>query len=600
MQLFKPEVNVDGVQWADIQTSISGSPIDSRRDWTNQHCKGFRMAQFTDVVNVDDKLGMFHLSRLDYNSDSENSGYVSLRLMTFNEDNQDLFSFYKKVNFNEEVNVTEPLNSTNPVTKQYADNLVQGLVNLQLQNLSNLNSLGFVSLNEVSNDGTSSFVNRKLVAGQGIVITNNDGALGDPTISISNITISDLVDFPNDSSLSLRGDGSWASTAVETQLPRDVHTDLFYGGSFNIYNSNNLTTDTGFGVFNQNTNAGVKLGLNVANSEAYVYSGSDLSLKFGTNNTTRIKINTDGNITCYNNNLSTSGVLSAQTGTIEGNSLSSYNSDSILCKSSFSNLSVSNDIGLNNHKITSGLSSMAFVNGTLEVNGGGIMAGREYSFGWLNSSGGTGVSSGSMNFYDIVCTSRIAASEFNATSSQKIKKIDSNFNIHELIDKFLKIDFKKYSYIDRVDGHGDHYGVIAEELAEIFPQFVNLEQVRHVPNCVDQDGRMFKIHLKLKEDTTCIFNHSIDLTQIDRHSKHIRLCIDNLFIKAKLNYLSDEEISVSFEKSQIKDINNSLVKNKNIFAYGTYEKCPSVEKNKLAEIGLAILQFILKKTSLHK
>ena len=52
---------------------------------------------------------------------------------------------------------------------------------------------------------------------------------------------------------------------------------------------------------------------------------------------------------------------------------------------------------------------------------------------------------------------------------------------------------------------------------------------------------------------------------------------------------------VSFENNDKMAVDNYFKNNKVIYAYGTYEKCPTVEKNKLFEIGLILLQETLKK-----
>jgi len=67
------------------------------------------------------------------------------------------------------------------------------ILSTQLQNIHNLNSLGFISLT-TTGIGTSNFVNRTLTSGFGIVITNYDGVSGNPIIGInkSSIPLNDL------------------------------------------------------------------------------------------------------------------------------------------------------------------------------------------------------------------------------------------------------------------------------------------------------------------------------------------------------------------------------------------------------------------------
>ena len=340
-------------------------------------------------------------------------------------------------------------------------------------------------------------------------------------------------------------------------------------------------------------NDGIIFGLNNSTSEGYVWAKNNISLKFGTNNIIRMQIYNDGTIDCFSNNLNTTGSIAASN--IFTNNFFSYTLPYIYFNSPVSNLTLYSDLKLNGNRITdsNGLHRMSFVGGTLEVSSG-IHTGRYYSYGWLNSSGGTGAASGT-NYYSIVCQDRIAASEFNAISSKKIKKIIPNLDIQDLKQKFLNINFCQYNYIDESDGKGNHYGVIAEDLSLIFPQFVDLEKERYIPNCIDEHGRMMKICFKGKEKDIYKFSHKLDLNKIDKEAKYIRLFINGLFYKALINNITTKKLYVSFENNDKMAVDNYFKNNKVIYAYGTYEKCPTVEKNKLFEIGLILLQETLKK-----
>ena len=67
-------------------------------------------------------------------------------------------------------------------------------------------------------------------------------------------------------------------------------------------------------------------------------------------------------------------------------------------------------------------------------------------------------------------------------------------------------------------------------------------------------------------------------------------------------YLSNysKKLYIYFENNDKITIDEYLKNNKVIYIYGTYEKCPTVEKNKLFEIGLILLQELLKKTNQEK
>lgn len=406
------------------------------------------------------------------------------------------------------------------------------------------------------------------------------------------LNISRLSGYPANSNLFLRGDGQWANAV--TQFPVTVTTSNSSLEVISTYNYNPSAYGTGIGFYNQNNN-GIIFGLNNSTSEGYVWSTNNISLKFGTNNTLRMQIYNDGAIDFFSNNLTTTGSIGAEN--FYGNNLASYSLPYIYINTPVSNLTLYTDLKLNGNRITdsNGLHRMSFVGGTLEVSSG-ITTGRYYSYGLLNSSGGTGAASGT-NYYSIVCQDRIAASEFNAVSSKKIKKIIPDLNIEDLKQKFLNINFCQYNYIDQSDGEGDHYGVIAEDLSLIFPQFVDKEKERHIPNCIDEKGKMGSIHFCSQKNDVYKFSHKLDINKIDQSSKFIRLFINNIFYKASIINITAKKLYIYFENNDKITINEYLKSNKVIYIYGTYEKCPTVEKNKLFEIGLILLQELLKKTN---
>jgi len=425
------------------------------------------------------------------------------------------------------------------------------------------------------------------------------------------VPISSLAGYPNNAGLFLRGDGNWATPTSSISLPLNLYTNSIYDG-IKLFSNNDNSYATDFSVINENKNIGVQFGLNSSVSEAYVWANDNTSLKFGTNNILRMQIYTNGTIDCFSNNLNTTGTIIGQniysnsaidapniyaSNSFIGNNWSSYTLPYIYINSPVNNLTLYSDLKLNGNRITdsNGLHKMSFVGGTLEVSSG-IITGRHYSYGWLNSSGGTGAASGT-NYYSIVCQDRIAASEFNAISSKKIKKIIPNLDIQDLKQKFLNINFCQYNYIDESDGKGNHYGVIAEDLSLIFPQFVDLEKERYIPNCIDEHGRMMKICFKGKEKDIYKFSHKLDLNKIDKEAKYIRLFINGSFYKAFIDNIITKKLYVYFENDDKMAVDNYFKNNKVIYAYGTYEKCPTVEKNKLFEIGLILLQQILKKVN---
>lgn len=185
---------------------------------------------------------------------------------------------------------------------------------------------------------TETFVNSKVFD----INSNTSGQLN----------INRLNGYPASSSFYLRGDGTWSTPTTSIVLPYNIYTSALNNTDFRIYNSNNSSTSTAFSVYNQNTGYGVEFGLNNSTNEGYVWAGFTLSLKFGTNGITRMKINSDGSIDCYSNNILTTGTINAQTGTLKGNNLAAHNSTSIQVLNSLN--MQSNDItGLPSTPVTS-------------------------------------------------------------------------------------------------------------------------------------------------------------------------------------------------------------------------------------------------------
>lgn len=162
------------------------------------------------------------------------------------------------------------------------------------------------------------------------------------TNTSDSLNINRLQNFPNSNSVFLRGDGTWSTPTTSIVLPYNIYTSALNNTDFRIYNSNNSSTATAFSVYNQNTSYGVEFGLNNSTSEAYVFAGSTLSLKFGTNGITRMKINSGGSIDCYTNDILTAGNIKTTAGKVMTDRLSAYSVPEILV-SSYLNMQ-SNDI----------------------------------------------------------------------------------------------------------------------------------------------------------------------------------------------------------------------------------------------------------------
>ena len=122
-------------------------------------------------------------------------------------------------------------------------------------------------------------------------------------------------------------------------LPTIVSNASIY--SLTINNTNSSATATGLLVQNNGIN-GCAFGFNNSTNEAYVWAYGTASLKFGTNNTKQAQILNNGTFDLITNNLTTTGTINAQTGTLKGNNLAVHNSGSI---------SVLNSLNMNSNYI---------------------------------------------------------------------------------------------------------------------------------------------------------------------------------------------------------------------------------------------------------
>ncbi len=208
-----------------------------------------------------------------------------------------------------------------------------------------------------------------------------------------------------------------------------------------------------------------------------------------------------------------------------------------------------------------------------------------FNFGFLNSSGTTGTSSGT-NTYSVLATYRIKASEFNAVSSIKKKHVlDDGVEVEtEVINIIKNTEFFKYEYIDQITEKGIRYGIIAEELAKTLPDYVDYDNMEYIPNIM-QKGKLTQIAgginnckyiLKLK-DKIKISNEAKKLKLVDENNKVIEALI--------LNVINEKTLEIKTE-----DRINRM--KKTVFVYGTYEQCPSVA-SKVTELALIAVKNLL-------
>jgi hypothetical protein len=378
---------------------------------------------------------------------------------------------------------------------------------------------------------TENFVNTKVFD----INSNTSGQLN----------INRLNGYPASSSVYLRGDGTWNAPSFSNLI---TTSSISY--EITINNTNASSTDTGLLVQNNGTDA-VNFGFNNSTNEAYVWAYGSSTLKFGTNAIKRMQLLNNGTLDLLTNNLITTGNINAQTGTLIANNLAAYNSGVIVC---------GNPLSIQD-------------TGTYKPYNG--------SYGYLNSSGSVGTSTG-QNPYSINCNNRVKASEFNAVSSIKTKNIESSGKSieEEALKIFSNIPFFKYSYKDKIkNGKGSTFGVIAEPLKEVLPDYV-LEDKSFVPNilqsCLIKPITEYNYQLVFKEKLTNI------------EGSKLQLILLNKSIEVEILKTTRKRLTISCSEKLPS----------NGFAYGTFENCPSVTKNKLFELSMVVLKNTLKRVDM--
>jgi hypothetical protein len=341
-------------------------------------------------------------------------------------------------------------------------------------------------------------------------------------------------DYPNNAGVFLRGDKAWSNILVSNSAQFN----------FSLNNTNPNATQTGLSLSN-NGNPALVLGFNNAINQGYLLTTGNSVMSFGINNTAFMRIApTEKSTTLldlFDNSLVTSGGLYA-------NRIGGYSQAYMVASTSI----VIADVG--NYK---------------PYNGG---------YGYLNSSGKTGTASGQYS-YSLDCTNRVKASEFNAVSSIKIKNIQG---IGEDIEQealrlFNQIRLYKYSYKDKVkNGEGATFGVIAEYLQEILPDYVSQDQ-DFVPNILQE------CQIKAVGSFIYSLEFTQDLNQIEGES--LRLLASENALEVTITKIEDKHLLVK----------SDIPLPEQAFAYGTYESCPSVTKNKLFELSMVVLKNALRR-----
>ncbi len=207
-------------------------------------------------------------------------------------------------------------------------------------------------------------------------------------------------------------------------------------------------------------------------------------------------------------------------------------------------------------------------------------------FGYLTLRGLISTDIGFIQNYSLNCASNVVAPIFNAYSSINIKNIlgEGDSVEKEAVEIFSKIPFKKYEYKDKLN-HGDKivYGMIAEELKEVMPHSVTNYQT-FTPN---------------------IMQHVVHYETYNKEHSFLLKCVLANLLDPKIKIsdrirVVDEDgekegvIEIVEHHNNIISISLSSYPKGKLFIYGTYSDCPAISKDDVFEMGMVVLQNLIK------
>ncbi|MEO1435812.1 MAG: tail fiber domain-containing protein, partial [Bacteroidota bacterium] len=143
------------------------------------------------------------------------------------------------------------------------------------------------------------------------------------------------------------------------------------------------------------------------------------------------------------------------------------------------------------------------------------------AFGWLNGDGDTNFANGGLSYnYSIYASNRIAATEFNAFSDTRIKKVLGQSNPQADLATLMAIEITDYQHIDTIQ-HGQKWNkkVIAQQVAEVFPQAVTNNTTEVIPDIYQraslQDGWIqLSTELQVGDRIKIITTNSNDIHEV--------------------------------------------------------------------------------------
>jgi hypothetical protein len=142
------------------------------------------------------------------------------------------------------------------------------------------------------------------------------------------------------------------------------------------------------------------------------------------------------------------------------------------------------------------------------------------AYGYLNNSAPTGTNAGGTNPYSIYASARIAATEFNAYSDERIKNINGISNSSNDLKTLMGIEITDYTFIDKVEkGDVVQKKVIAQQVEKIYPQAVSkiTDVVPDIYKIAEINAGRITVanNLKAGEKVKLIFENRTELVEVN-------------------------------------------------------------------------------------
>lgn len=183
-------------------------------------------------------------------------------------------------------------------------------------------------------------------------------------------------------------------------------------------------------------------------------------------------------------------------------------------------------------------------------------------------------------YFSIKCSAAIKATDFWQVSSSLIKNIHASGKaiVKEARELFTNIKFSKYTYKDTIQhGTGVAYGVIAEDLAEVYPDAVSYEKEDIIPNIL-KIGIVKGDEIHLEEGLDFPLKSGSKINVLDNTNK-----------EHFVELLDQKDNVLYFNTGILKSISN----NEPVFVKGVLGTIPTVSSKKISELGLVVLQDLI-------